>query len=149
MKTIRNSIKAIIRKGTSILLIKNLDQEGFWYVFPGGGQEHGEDMHSALRRECLEETGLHVSVGPLRFVRDYIGKNHEFAVTDNHTHQVELYFECYLNTQDDPANGHLKDTQQVDVEWIESERLNSIRLYPKIFQQGLNSLKDVYLGDTN
>jgi ADP-ribose pyrophosphatase YjhB (NUDIX family) len=45
---IRNSAKAIIISGDKILLTKNQDNEGYFYLFPGGGQEHGETIHNAL-----------------------------------------------------------------------------------------------------
>lgn len=37
---------------------------GFW-EFPGGKIESGETSAAAAFRECLEETGLEVEVGPL------------------------------------------------------------------------------------
>jgi len=149
MKPIRNSIKAIIIRDRQLLLIKNIDQDGFWYVFPGGGQNPGEDMLTALRRECFEETGVAISVGPLRLVREYIGKNHEFQESDADVHQVELYFECGLVPGSEPKNGKMKDAAQVDVEWVPLESLDSVRVYPKFFQKGLGDLRTVYLGDVN
>jgi len=38
-------------------------------------------------------------MGSLRFVRDYISNNHEFAATDPDAHQVELMFECDLESE--------------------------------------------------
>jgi 8-oxo-dGTP diphosphatase len=38
---------------------------GFW-EFPGGKCEPGESPAAATARECLEETGLTIVVGPLR-----------------------------------------------------------------------------------
>jgi 8-oxo-dGTP diphosphatase len=149
MKPIRNSIKAVIKRNDRVLLIKNVDRDGFWYTFPGGRQNAGEDMHAAVRRECFEETGFNVTVGALRFIREYIGQHHEFAVTDSGVHQVELYFECLLDGPADPKNGHSKDTNQVDVEWVALSRLSEIRLYPKVFQQGLDGFDSIYLGDIN
>ena len=79
MQPIRNSAKAIIIEGNKLLAIKLVDEEGYWYCLPGGGQEPGEALHDALRRECREEIDAEIEIGDLRFVRDYIGKNHEYA----------------------------------------------------------------------
>ncbi|MDF2682566.1 MAG: hydrolase [Brevibacillus sp.] len=43
MKPIRNSAKAVITQNEKILLTKNRDEFGFFYLFPGGGQDHGEE----------------------------------------------------------------------------------------------------------
>jgi 8-oxo-dGTP diphosphatase len=43
---------------------------GFW-EFPGGKCEPGESPAAATQRECLEETGLAVVVGPLRRITTY------------------------------------------------------------------------------
>jgi 8-oxo-dGTP diphosphatase len=149
MKPIRNSIKAIIIRDRHVLLIKNIDKDGFWYVFPGGGQNSGEEMRAALRRECFEEAGISISVGPLRLVREYIGKNHEFQGSDSDVHQVELYFECGLAPGSEPRNGEMKDTDQVGAEWVSLEHLGSVRVYPKFFQKGLGNVHAIYLGDVN
>jgi len=149
MKPIRNAVKAIIVRDGHVLLIKNIDKDGFWYVFPGGGQNSGEDMPAALRRECLEEAGISISIGPLRVVREYIGKNHEFHESDGDAHQVEFYFECDLAPGSEPRDGEMKDTNQVDVEWVPLERLGSVRVYPKFFEKGLGDFQAIYLGDVN
>lgn len=149
MKPIRNSIKAIIIRDRQVLLIKNLDTDGFWYVFPGGGQNAGEDMLTALRRECFEETAISITVGPLRVVREYIGRNHEFSESDGDVHQVEFYFECGLVPGSEPRNGEMRDTNQVGVEWVSLDRLGSVRIYPKFFQKGLGDFRAIYLGDVN
>ena len=68
MMNIRNSAKGIIFRGEEVLLTKNLDDEGFFYLFPGGGQEFGETLHDAVKRECMEEVGQEVEVGELLFI---------------------------------------------------------------------------------
>ncbi|MFS0667932.1 NUDIX domain-containing protein [Peribacillus frigoritolerans] len=78
--------------GNKILLTKNQDDEGYFYLFPGGGQEHGETIHNALLRECMEEVGEEVEIGELLHIREYIGKNQEHSSFDFHVHQVEYYF---------------------------------------------------------
>ena len=152
MKPIRNSAKAIIIENGKVLLTKNKDDSGYFYLFPGGGQEHGEELKDAVQRECIEETGESVLVHDLVYVREYIGKNHEFASWDGEVHQVEFYFQCSLVSRDAGlTNGENPDDDQVGVEWIEISRLEDIRLYPKQLGNILQnpSWKGCYLGDTN
>jgi len=55
----------------------------------GGGQEQGATIHKALQRECLEVISVEEVIGELKFVREYIGKNHEFAELDVQEISVE------------------------------------------------------------
>ncbi|WP_034759531.1 NUDIX domain-containing protein [Rossellomorea vietnamensis] len=148
---IRNSAKAIIIKDNKLLLTKNKDEDSIFYLFPGGGQEHGETLHETLKRECLEEIGCEVSVGELIHVREYIGKNHEHAAFDSALHQMEFYFTCTLihewNNDQTPSN---PDSHQVGVEWIDLSKLKEYRYYPREIESYLvNKSPRVYLGDIN
>ncbi|MFC7784072.1 NUDIX domain-containing protein [Rossellomorea sp. GCM10028870] len=149
---IRNSAKAIIMKDNKILLTKNKDENEFFYLFPGGGQEHGETLHEALKRECIEEIGSEVEIGELVHIREYIGKNHEHASFDYDVHQMEFYFKCTLMNSEEkdpiPTN---PDSHQVDVEWIDLNELMQYRLYPKriIDYLGNDQNSLIYLGDIN
>ena len=149
---IRLSIKAIIIKNNKILLTYNRYRGEAFYLLPGGGQKHGEPMDEALKRECLEEIGYHVELGQIVFIRDYIGKNHQFAVEDKEIHQVELMFFCKL------LDGSLKDAQmddtyQIGVKWIPLKALKDINIYPCILKEAIHSDgsfdEKVYLGDSN
>ncbi len=63
----------IIRRGDRFLVRQRPEgtvYAGFW-EFPGGKCEPGEDPARATARECLEETGLSVVVGPLRRITLY------------------------------------------------------------------------------
>ncbi|WP_422659197.1 NUDIX domain-containing protein [Paenibacillus sp. EC2-1] len=130
MKPIRNSAKAVIIQNERVLLTKNVDEEGFFYLFPGGGQEKFEELKDAVVRECIEEIGCQVEVKDIIFIREYIGKNHQFADSDADIHQVEFYFECVMDNQEEVSNGHNPDETQVGVEWIELSRLHEMRVYP-------------------
>ncbi len=152
MNYIRNSAKAIIIKDNRVLLTKNIDDAGFFYLFPGGGQEFREELHETVVRECIEEVGCKIAVGELVFIREYISKNHEFAKWDTNLHQVEFYFGCSLLSEDETIrNGKIPDTNQVGVEWIPIINLCDIRLYPKELAAKIkrNISKPVYLGDVN
>lgn len=152
---IRISAKAIIIDNDKLLLTKNQDDEGYFYLFPGGGQEHGETLEQAVRRECLEEVGKQVEVGSLVFIREYIGKNHEHASFDYDFHQVEHYFICNIeNGQSEKTKPANPDTNQVGLEWLPIDKLLDYRIYPKeLLQQIINYTQNittpVYLGDIN
>jgi 8-oxo-dGTP pyrophosphatase MutT (NUDIX family) len=150
---LRNSAKAIIIRDGRLLAIRNIGPDGDWYILPGGGQRFGETLGEALKRECLEEAGASVSVGRLRLVREYIGKNHEFSDHDGEAHQVEFMFECEIVGDYAPRDGHLPDQHQTGVDWLPIGELERHRLYPKvlsgILKQGFTSSTPVYLGDVN
>ncbi len=154
MQPIRVSAKAIILDNNKILMIRNCDSAGDWYILPGGGQNPGENLSDALKRECFEEIGAEVNVGPIRLIRDYIGRNHEFSQTDADVHQVEIMFECELQSNYVPTVGHSPDVNQTGVVWLEIEELSQYRIYPAalrdILQGGfVNSSGALYLGDAN
>lgn len=151
---VRTAAKAIIIQNGQLLCTKNQDQEGFFYMLPGGGQEPGENMIETLKRECREEISSEVAVGEVLFIRDYIQKNHEFAKPDSQFHQLELMFECRLHQNAQPENGTNPDPRQVGVEWLALSRLNKERFYPRelktILQNGqVKPAPPIYLGDVN
>ena len=43
--SIRNSAKAVIVKDEKLLTVKIQENGGIYYILPGGGQEHGENLH--------------------------------------------------------------------------------------------------------
>ncbi|MFC2055421.1 NUDIX domain-containing protein [Chloroflexota bacterium] len=152
MKAIRNSAKAIIINNGCLLTVKLIDSEGEWYLLPGGGQNPGETLNEALRRECIEEIGIEVSVGRLRYFREYIGKNHEFSERDGDSHQVEFMFECEFDVEQPPVLGNNPDAHQVDITWLPINEIHEYRIYSK--QLGdlhlLEADNDIsYLGDVS
>ena len=102
---VRPSVKALIIRDDHLLVTVNSDRTGVFHLLPGGGQEFGESIVDALRRECREEICLEVRVGDLVAVRDYIGAHHEFATWDSHYHQIELIFEASVAPGAEPALG--------------------------------------------
>jgi 8-oxo-dGTP diphosphatase len=150
MPGVRLSVKAIIIREGRILVLRCRDSEGVWYLLPGGGQEAGETLEQALHRECLEELGCKVRMGPLRFIRDYIAKNHEFAATDPDTHAVELMFDCELESE--PTIATEPDKNQEGFDWLEVTKLQGCRLYPRVLEQALGAVRNsgvLYFGDVN
>jgi ADP-ribose pyrophosphatase len=153
MRPIRNSAKALIIENGKLLVTVNKDQFGIFYLLPGGGQEIGETLQEALKRECTEEISADVEIGELKYIREYIGKNHEFAQWDSDIHQIEFMFLCSLKPGVELCPGTVPDEMQTGVEWLDISKLDGYRLYPKSLSKvvkGNGELSPiVYLGDTN
>lgn len=88
--------------GDSLVMVnhKYLADGDFWAP-PGGGIEFGEEASDALRREFIEETGLHVDTGPFLFACELVKPP---------LHTVELFFHVVykggeLKTGADPESG--------------------------------------------
>lgn len=153
MKPIRNSSKAVIVRNGALLCIQKADEQGIYHILPGGGQERGESLHDALRRECREEMAVEIVIGDLCFVRDYISGNHENAEVDPYTQQVEFMFGCALLPGEEPWAGPLPDEGQIDIAWVPLSDLVAARLYPialaRVMASEQSSKAPVYLGDVN
>lgn len=150
MANVRLSVKAIVIKDDQILLLKCRDEQGDWFMLPGGGVGYKETTHQALERECFEETGYRIRIGTLRFVRDYIADNHEFAHDSNGFHQVELWFACEVISES--SEPPVPDAMQVGVEWLELMHLDQHRVYPTVLKEVLTAdpiEAAIYLGDVN
>ncbi|ADE54749.1 NUDIX domain-containing protein [Coraliomargarita akajimensis] len=153
MRPIRTAARALIILDGKLLAIKMRDHTGIFYILPGGGQHHGETLREGLKRECLEEIGTEVEVGELLYVREYIGKNHEFRQAHKAFHQLESVFRCSLPNPQGIGPGTEHDKKQIGVEWIPLEDLKNRRLLPKVikpyFTETDFQADSNYLGDVN
>jgi 8-oxo-dGTP diphosphatase len=150
---IRTSAKAAIIHNNSLLTIQKLDKDGSWYVLPGGGQHYGETLYETLKRECIEEVNAEIQIGELKFIREYISCNHEFANTEPDCHQMEFIFLCTALDYEAIRFGSIPDEGQVSIKWIEIDRLLEYRVYPLSTRQIIMNISNyrspVYLGDIN
>jgi 8-oxo-dGTP diphosphatase len=152
---IRNSAKAIIIRNGNLLAIKKRDKEGYYYLLPGGGQDHGENLHETIKRECMEEINADVDIGDILFIREYIGKNHEHVEFDASVHQTEYMFLCsVIENSKQIRNGIVPDEGQLGIAWLPLSNLLCYRLYPQTMREYLIEYKKgkqlpVYLGDIN
>ncbi len=153
MRPIRTAARALVILEGRLLAIKMRDRTGVFYILPGGGQRHGETLQESLRRECLEEIGTEVEVGDLLYVREYIGKNHEFRAAHRAFHQLESVFRCRLPDPGAIGPGSEHDKKQIGVEWIPVEAIPTTRILPKVIKPFFNGNgfhpESNYLGDVN
>ena len=150
--SIRTATKAIIIENGKILLNK-YKKDNTWYTFPGGGQDHNEDLKSNLKRECLEEMGADVNVEDVLFVREYIADNHNPTPGRIGYHQVNIIFQCSLASKEF-INPSQPDPNQIGVEWVPIASLMEYNLYPLSIRKdvidhftGVNN--KIYLGETD
>jgi 8-oxo-dGTP pyrophosphatase MutT (NUDIX family) len=154
---LRICVAAIVIQNEQLLVIrKRLDDGKAFYSVPTGGQEPGETLVEAVQREVLEEVGAEIFVDRLLFVREYIGKNHENAHTDNRLHLVDHLFQCYLKDPAPSLQGTAPDPDQEVCEWLPLHQLTTYRFYPRALipylielGQGLPLSAPVYIGDIN
>ena len=143
-RTIRVSAKALVIRDGCMLAIKLHDQDGDFFIMPGGGQAAGELLPSAVEREVAEETGIAVRAKEAVFVI-------EGAEGEPH-HRVDIVFLCdYLGDAD--AARH-PDNNQTGYEWLPIETLNHAPLYPSRLRRPIMNLfagkeAPVYLGNEN
>lgn len=77
MKRVRGAV--VIVENGKVALIERVNEQGTYYVFPGGGVEAGETVREAAVREAYEELGLTVQLGELLCTVHFKDDQHYFA----------------------------------------------------------------------
>ncbi len=132
--TVRNSAKALILCGRSILLQECAFRGLHVYLLPGGTQEFGESLEQTVRREVLEETGIRVRVDELLWVREFVERNH-LPIEGHGDHVVEFIYRCAPEGDDGPGGGEIPDAAQVGVRWVPLGELPGITMWPETVQR--------------
>jgi 8-oxo-dGTP diphosphatase len=146
---VRNAVRAVIVRDDRLLLLHNCGDDGEdRFALPGGAQDLGETLSQTLQRECLEEIGTAVAIGPLLHVADYFKPRQSEPSWVRH--QVEFLFTCELPADYQPMMGHHPDKRQVGVVWKSLGELTTLPLSPAslagVLTGGAPHDAPVYLG---
>jgi 8-oxo-dGTP diphosphatase len=140
----------LIVKDNSILLVKHKHRGSgkLWWTPPGGGYESFDDsVIACVRRECKEEAGLNVDVGPLIYLREFTQKRRRIR-------HLELFF-LITNWGGTPNLEHLPDEDRhhvLDVAWMTPEHMSTQVVLPAELKKNLwldlkkQGLPTIYLG---
>ena len=102
---------ALITRGDDELLLTRLAPQVAvqGWTLPGGGVDHGEHPREALRREVLEESGLHAEPGRVLDVysHHYTGPRPDGVVEDYHA--IGLVFQARVLPESYDVEPHVLD----------------------------------------
>jgi len=127
---IRNAVRAVIIHDNHILMLRKTGGgKPERFALPGGGQNPGETLSQALQRECLEEINTEVRIKRLRHIGDFFKLRDSSPPTIRQ--HVDFYFECSVPADYIPENGNHPDRHQVEVTWLDLDKINDHVLYPK------------------
>lgn len=115
---------------------------GAEYALPGGHVKIGETSEEALIREYKEETGANISCSRLIWVEETFWK-----WGNRNAHTLAFYYLINLKNKSDIdiPNGCLqshKDNCNVLLEWVLTDELKNLTIYPAFVKEKINNLPD-------
>lgn len=123
-------VAGICIQNGKVLLQKPTNDNG--YAFPGGHVALDETNEQTLKREFKEEIGADITVGALRWVAEIF-----FPWGDKPCHQICLYYDVEIGSQDTPKDGKFTEHEHIDgrnfdieFHWIPLNEVKDISVYP-------------------
>jgi 8-oxo-dGTP diphosphatase len=113
----------LILENNHVLVMKYQYGTHFIYGLPGGNTDPGESFPETVARECLEELGIDVEVGPLLLMG-------EILATDTRPNSLHILFsgEIVGGIPVPQAN----ETTALEAIWMPVSQLHEIHLYPNV-----------------
>ena len=141
---IRSTAKAILIRDGKVLLNRCMGERiGEYYSLPGGGQNRFEPLEDAVRRECLEETGLHVKVLRLAAVCEEIWDSPKMREAHpDYCHRMLQIFLCEVDETIPPEEAKELDYQMIESVWVPLEDIDTLPLEPRPLTHRLRAVLD-------
>lgn len=138
---IKVTSSALIQRDGAVLLNQFKEGDRTYYNLPGGIVESGENLHDALQREVLEETGIQVNeVGQLLLTWEYEPRRLDDKYGKRH--KIGFVFSVSLSDDAEPQLPTEPDKNQVGVVWLPLDELATIDLQPAVGDLLLNALNE-------
>lgn len=112
----------LVRNGT-LLLVSHKKKDDEYWLLPGGGVDPGETLVEALKREFLEETGIHVTPGKVLFLSDTV-------YPDGSKQVHHIFFEVTAE-----ACELIKGEDIERAEFISVAECASLKFYPPVMEK--------------
>lgn len=116
---LRVRVCGILLQDEKILLVnhKGLTASGIFLSPPGGGVQFQEKMEETLKREFLEETGLHIQLKDFLFFDEYIKEN---------IHAIEFFFKVEVISGALEIGNDPEETEQI-IDNVDFYALNELQ----------------------
>lgn len=112
----RTSAYGVLIRDGKILMIKTHSDN---WELPGGTPEPGETLVQGLKRELLEETATHASIGRLFYIRE----SFYHSPSGKSYHSLQFYF--LITTDDEPSDAGSRQYAFMPLEEITEQTTNN------------------------
>ena len=136
------AVAAAVRNAHGDLLLIERTDNGLW-ALPGGGQEIGESVAQATRREVYEETGVDIEITGLSGI--YSDPRHVIAYDDG---EVRQEFSLCFHAK--PTGGQPRTSSESrQARWVSPDSLQDLNIHPSMrlrIDHALKQEPQPYLG---